>query len=118
MTSCLSISLVFDKLCSADLNGFLVRVPCDTAAVIHHEYGAEDWLYPNPEYNFHRDSKNYRDNGTWTKEEWGVGGRGEVYSLYHPDGTLFSGKVGSEAENGTELVTSKAVKRSKKRRDQ
>jgi len=83
---------VFDKICSADLNGFLVRIPCDTQSVIHHEYGVEEWKDPNPKYNFHRDSKNFRDNGTWTKEEWGFGGNGEVYSIFDEDGKQLQGK--------------------------
>ena len=84
--------LVFDKICSGDLHGFLIRVPCDTKAVIHHEYGEDSWMTPNPQYNFHRDSKNFRDNGTWTAAEWGKDGNGEVYAVYNSDGKQLTGK--------------------------
>ena len=73
-------------------HGFLIRVPCDTKAVIHHEYGEDSWMTPNPQYNFHRDSKNFRDNGTWTAAEWGKDGNGEVYAVYNSDGKQLTGK--------------------------
>ena len=92
---------VFDKICSGDLHGFLIRVPCDTQTILRHEYGADSWQSPQRDYNFHRDSKNFRDNGTWTAEEWGAGGNGEVYALFNPDGSQKAGPVGTiQNENG------------------
>ena len=67
-------------------------------------------MTPNPNYNFHRDSKNFRDNGTWTEAEWGVGGNGEVYSVFDRNGKQRTGKeklkkIDNNNNNNNSIVT-------------
>jgi hypothetical protein len=38
----------FSRICSADLHGYLVYVPCDSWTIISHEYGAKDYIESKP----------------------------------------------------------------------
>lgn len=111
--------LVFNKICSGDLHGFLIRVPCDTKAVIYHEYGEDSWITPDPNYNFHIHSKNFRDNGTWTAAEWGTVGEGEVFQVFEPDGKQrlksfrFKSKMKLKAKKQMKKASSKKGGKSK-----
>ena len=61
-------------VCTADLHGFLVFVPCDTLSVIRQPYGHSGWMKPKGEETF-----NYEYNGTWSQEQWD---RGEAFVDY------------------------------------
>jgi hypothetical protein len=69
---------IIDKVCSADLHGYLVYVPCDTWGIIGLEYGKE-WFELKPKYDYKTNAHNWRINGTWTKQQWKGG---EVYKVY------------------------------------
>ena len=66
------------RICTADLHGYLVNIPCNFVDLIHLEYGANTWNKPNSNYNYAKDANNWRINGTWTKKQW-TGG--EVYKV-------------------------------------
>lgn len=67
-----------DSICSTDLHGYLVYIPCDVWPLINIEYG-KDWFEPNPKYDYKKDAYNWRTNGSWTARQWRGG---EVYKVY------------------------------------
>ena len=67
------------KICSADLHGYLVYVPCDTWSIIKIEYGVKNWFEPNPKYDYKNDAFNWRINGSWTAKQWRGGA---VYKVF------------------------------------
>lgn len=67
------------RICTADLHGYLVYVPCDTWSIIKMEYGEKHWFEPNPKYDYKKDAFNWRINGTWTAKQWKGGA---VYKVF------------------------------------
>lgn len=67
------------KICSADLHGYLVYVPCDAWSIIKIEYGVKNWFEPNPKYDYKNDAFNWRINGSWTAKQWRGGA---VYKVF------------------------------------
>lgn len=55
-------------LCSADLLGHKVQVPCDTLKVIFADYGAE-WVKPISTWDYESSPKNKGKNHYWYEEE-------------------------------------------------
>ena len=66
------------QICSADLHGYLVFIPCNVLPLIEIEYG-KNFMDPNPKIKYAIDAHNWRINGTWTKKQWKGG---EVYKVY------------------------------------
>ena len=74
-------------ICSADLHGFLVFVPCDSFALIKAVYGKDSWFSRKSNYDYKKEASNSRVNGTWTKKQWEGG---EVYEVFQKSGWFFS----------------------------
>ena len=61
-------------VCTADLHGYLVFVPCDALSLLRKEYGYLEWMSPEG-----GGALNFRENGNWLEGEWEGG---EVYHDY------------------------------------
>ena len=64
----------FHRVCTADLHGYLVYVPCDPLPLLQYEYGYAEWMIPRGDQIHNR-----RENGTWLEGLWE---RGEVFRDY------------------------------------
>ena len=70
-TKMMSIYPIVEKVCLADLHGYLVHVPCNPWSIIKHEYGAKSWFEPmNRKNDYTKDAFNLRVNGSWTAKQW------------------------------------------------
>ena len=67
------------RLCTAELHGYLVNIPCDALAMVQTEYGAEGWFQPNKNFSWISGPNNVVIDGKWTPKEWDGG---EVYEQY------------------------------------
>ena len=79
-TKMMSLYPIVEKVCSADLHGYLVYVPCDPGSIITYEYGAQGWFQPKYKRNdYTKDAFNLRVNGSWTAKQWKSG---QVYKVF------------------------------------
>jgi len=69
-TKKISIYPPFERICTAELHGYMVYAPCNAEELLKHEYGEKTWNQPKKKYSYASDAKNWRKNGTWTDAEW------------------------------------------------
>jgi len=74
-----SLYPLIERLCTAELHGYLVNIPCDPEAIVKAEYGAEKWFEPVKNYNWVSSPNNVVIDGKWTPAEWDGG---EVYEKH------------------------------------
>ncbi|XP_019638743.1 PREDICTED: fukutin-like isoform X3 [Branchiostoma belcheri] len=64
-------------LCWTEFLDMKVRVPCQTLAYIHADYGP-NWYEPVKEWDWKNSAPNIQPNGQWPEEEWS-----EVIQYFH-----------------------------------
>jgi len=64
---------VIDRLCSADLHGYLVNIPCSPLKMIQAEYGPDKWFEPMKNFNWISSPNNVVIDGKWSPEDWDGG---------------------------------------------
>ena len=67
------------RICTADLHGYLVNVPCNAELVVKAEYGSEQWAEPKQSWHWISSPYNVAMIGKWTPNEWDGG---EVYEKH------------------------------------
>lgn len=69
----------FRRLCTADLHGYRIYVPCEAEKLLQVEYGKTQWFEPKEHWNWISSPFNVHIEGKWKPEEWDGG---EVYEKH------------------------------------